>query len=64
MLCYSVFCNDKQIRVFTDVIGALIALEKAKDFAMQSHKAGYPCTIEEFSFSAIIGILVFDTLKQ
>lgn len=60
--CFAVFHNNRQLRVFHKA-SYYDAFEKAKQFAEDNHKVGYPCTIEEFSFSSVIGALVYDTSK-
>lgn len=61
MACFAVFNANKQIKVFPS--NDKPTFKKAIDFAMASHKSGYPCTIEEFSWSDQIGQLVYDTTK-
>lgn len=64
MACFSVFHADKQIKVFPYMYSGTAAKEVfsvARDFATLQHENGYPCTIEEFSFSDLIGTLVYNT---
>lgn len=61
MISYAVFHENKQLRVFPDVAGKDVALQKAIDLARASQNAGYPCSIEEFSFSYLIGVTVYKT---
>lgn len=69
MACFAVFLKstNKQIRVFaykvTNVTDATRAYNLAFKFAMDNHKNGYPCIIEEYAFSSDIGVLVFDSEK-
>lgn len=53
-MCFAVFYNSKQLRVFEN-------FDNARMFAIGNANKGYHCQIEEFSFSYIIGVLVFDT---
>lgn len=67
MACFVVYlkATNKQIRVFHfdlfDNNDMKRADNLAVDFAMKQHANGYPCTIEQFTFSSDIGYHVFDT---
>lgn len=70
MACFAVYLksSNKQIRVFSykslDSVDENRAFNLAIDFAMKLHINGYSCTIEQFTFSEVIGYHVFDTEKE
>ena len=67
MSCYSVFDQktNKQIRVFHYDILVSDDWKRAKrlafDMAQGMHKGGYPCTVEQFHMSSIVGKQIFNT---
>jgi len=59
--CFAVFCGNRQLRVFHKA-PYYDAYQKAVEFADHNSQAGYKCTVEEFSFSAVIGTLIYSTI--
>ena len=61
MNCYSVFLNNKQIRVFHYSILERGDWKRAEnlalDFADKNTQAGYPCTVEQF-YMCDVGVTV------
>lgn len=67
MSCYSVFDQktNKQIRVFAYEITNPSDRQRAErlafDMAHGMHNGGYPCTVEQFHISDIVGKQVLNT---
>ena len=67
MSCYSVFDQktNKQIRVFAYEITSQSDRQRAErlafDMAHGMHNGGYPCTVEQFHMSDIVGKQVLNT---
>ncbi len=69
MSCYSVYDQktNKQIRVFAYDITSQSDRKRAEklafDMAHGLHNGGYPCTVEQFHMSDIVGKQVLDTIE-
>ena len=67
MSCYSVYDQktNKQIRVFAYEITNPSDRQRAErlafDMAHGMHNGGYPCTVEQFHMSSIVGKQVLNT---
>jgi len=59
--CFAVFHGNKQLRVFPKTF-YYCAYTRAVEFANLNAANGYKCTVEEFSFSAEFGTLVYTTI--